>query len=97
MGLVQLADSVGKGKILSLLLVGHAVAQAIQTFKPGNDDVVVRHDHDRGLELLGQPREQLNDDQGTFAVERRSGFVSQNKGRLIGHGPGDGDALLLAA
>ena len=55
-------------------------------------------DHDDGRpEFLRQAVEDPHDGEGALAIERRGGLVGQDDRWLVGQGPGDGHALLLAA
>ena len=55
-------------------------------------------DEDNGFALLFMQRvEQIHHEPPGLAVQRAGGFVRQNDGRVVGHGSGNGDALLLSA
>ena len=66
-------------------------------FGPARDLRVVGDDDDRLAVLLGQLREEIEDDAGIALVEVAGGLVGEDDGRSIGQGAGDGDALLFAA
>ena len=53
---------------MTFFFVGYSVPQTIKALEAGDDDVVMSHDHDGGVILLGQSCEQLHDDQRAFAV-----------------------------
>jgi hypothetical protein len=47
--------------------------------------------------FLGGALQQADDDLAVLAVEGRGRLVGEQQVGLLGQGPGDGDALLLAA
>ena len=77
--------------------MSYSIPEPIEAFEAGDNDIIMGYDHDCGIELLGQTDEQFYYDQRTLTIQRCSRFVRQNKRRLIGHGTGDGDPLLLTA
>ena len=52
---------------------------------------------DQGSTPTHQARECVLDEPLAFRVEGGSGFVEDEQGRILEHGPGDGDALPLSA
>ena len=60
-------------------------------------EFVVVGDHEDGLALAHHVFEEAEDRVGSAGVEVAGGLVGDEDGRVIGHGAGDGNALLLAA
>ena len=62
---------------------------------PGNV-LVVGHHEDRAA-LPDQVFEDIDDRFGGGGIEAAGGFIGDQDGRVVGHGAGDGQPLLLAA
>ena len=58
---------------------------------------VVRHDHERDAEVLGQPADRRVERRGGDRIETRGGFVEEEDRRVERHGARDARALLHAA
>ena len=63
----------------------------------GRGHVVVVGDHEDRLAARVEAAEQLDDLVAALGVEGAGGLVGQQQRRLVGQGPGDGQALALAA
>ena len=63
----------------------------------GGGDVVVVGDHQDRLAALVEAAEQLDHLVAALGVEGAGGLVGEQERRLVGEGPGDGEALALAA
>src|SRR5215211_1659662 len=63
----------------------------------GRGHLLVVGDQQDGLAAGVETPEQLHDLGAAGRVERAGGLVSQQHGRLVGKGPGDGQPLTLAA
>ena len=89
----RLCDCVGRRLVrqdLAVLEMHHAVGEGLQA------DVVGDADH-RCAMLGSRAAQQPDDHLAALAVEGGGGFVGEQQLRALGNGPGDGDALLLAA
>lgn len=79
------------------LLQDAAVFEADDAVGPLHGVLVVCRQNQGGLTLRHQRVEELEHLRSGAAVQRARGFVGQDERRLLDEGPGDGDALLLAA
>ena len=89
----KVEDVVARADLDDLTEVHHgdAVAEVL------DDGEVVGHEQDREAEAPLQVAEQVEDLRADRDVERRHGLVGDEEPRLDGEGPGDPDALALAA
>ena len=58
---------------------------------------IVRHQHQRGAGVAIQPEEHLDDRPAGLRIEIAGGLVGEENLRPVDEGPGERDALLLAA
>lgn len=59
--------------------------------------VIVCHDEDAGIPLVGDFGEKLHDLTPSMAVESGGGLVGEDEAGIVREGSGDGDPLLLSA
>ena len=76
---------------------GAAVGQGQHAVEPRRQPLIVRHDHEAGLEFAVQFQHQLENLRRIAPVEDARGFIGQHQFRLGHQGSRHGGALALAA